>query len=70
MSYCRFSDTSDVYVFHHVAGFFECCGCALPDVEFMFHTETASGMLEHLKAHQEADHLVPQYAIDRLKEEE
>ena len=36
----------------------------------MFHTETASGMLEHLKAHQEADHLVPQYAIDRLKEEE
>ena len=29
MSYCRFSDGSDVYMFHHVAGYVECCGCRL-----------------------------------------
>ena len=28
MSYCRFSD-GDVYLFHHVDGFIECCACRL-----------------------------------------
>ena len=27
MSYARFSDYSDVYIYHHYQGFIECCGC-------------------------------------------
>ena len=31
MSYCRFSDNSDVYVFHHVGGYYQCCSCLLAE---------------------------------------
>lgn len=30
MSYCRFSD-GDVYLYAHVGGGFECCGCSISD---------------------------------------
>lgn len=36
MSYCRFS-SGDVYMFHHVCGFVECCSCLLaPKVKTIF----------------------------------
>jgi hypothetical protein len=31
MSYCRFSE-GDVYMYHHVGGFVECCSCSLADL--------------------------------------
>jgi hypothetical protein len=31
MSYARFDDYSDVYMYHHYQGFIECCGCWISD---------------------------------------
>ena len=35
MSYCRFSD-GDVYMFEHVGGGIECCGCRLVEDRYVF----------------------------------
>lgn len=32
MSYARFSPFSDVYIFHHCAGYLSCCGCQFETV--------------------------------------
>ena len=29
MSYARFGERSDIYVYEHVGGYFECCACSL-----------------------------------------
>lgn len=31
MSYCRFGEDSDVYIYAHVGGGFECCACSLAE---------------------------------------
>lgn len=31
MSYARFDDYNDVYMYHHYQGFIECCGCWISD---------------------------------------
>lgn len=62
MSYARFgSGGSDVYVYEHVGGFIECCGCSLAKDEdggvfgFGFtHLKTAREAIEHLEKHREA----------------
>lgn len=65
MSYCRFFN-SDVYLFEHVGGYAECCGCSLRDnPEF----DTPLLALDHLLEHIEAGDYVPDYAIERLKVE-
>ena len=72
MSYVRFGKDSDVYVYHHYQGFLECCGCILdPEGEgWSFPSfKTRSEMITHLEEHKKAGHDVPEYAIDRLKEE-
>ena len=61
MSYARFSETSDVYVFAHVGGFVQCCGCALGD-EWDFHS--AAEVVAHLREHEEAGHVVPEHLFD------
>lgn len=58
MSFERFS-SSDVYIYEHVSGFIECCGChlALPDDEGFFGYErlkTPREALVHLDAHEAA----------------
>lgn len=62
MSYVRWSEQSDVYVFL-ADGHLECCGCDLGD-EWAFYS--TDDMLAHLRAHQAAGHTVPQYAFDGL----
>ena len=32
MSYCRWSDDSDVYLYAHVSGGWECCGCSMGEL--------------------------------------
>jgi len=60
MSFERFS-TSDIYIFEHVGGFIECCGCWLGDdwteggVEFP-HFDTPREALSHLNVHENAGH--------------
>lgn len=58
MSFERFS-SSDVYIYEHVGGFIECCGCVLATAEegeiFGFtHLKTPREALAHLDAHEAA----------------
>ena len=58
MSFERFS-SSDVYIFEHVGGFIECCGCSLTEVDegeiFGFaKLTTPREALAHLDAHEAA----------------
>ncbi len=60
MSFERFS-SSDIYIYDHVGGFIECCGCSLAKDEdggvfgFGFtRLETPREALAHLDAHEEA----------------
>lgn len=61
MSFERFS-TSDVYVFEHVGGFIQCCGCMLADYSFDNDSEafpelaTPREALAHLDEHETAGH--------------
>lgn len=66
MSYCRFGPDSDVYVFQHVGGGWECCGCLFGD---SLRAETREEMLSHLEDHIKTGHTVPEHAIARLKAE-
>jgi hypothetical protein len=75
MSYCRFGcDRSNVYVFLEDDGL-TCCGCCLEpkgqgfDKWGDFWSKTYTGMLEHLEAHKNKGHSVPEYAIERLRAE-
>lgn len=58
MSFERFG-SSDIYIYEHVGGFIECCGCSLADPEeheifgFM-HLKTPREALAHLDLHEEA----------------
>jgi hypothetical protein len=69
MSYCRFAwDNSDVYVFGIGNNEFQCCGCLLQE-HSSFYCNGQEAMIKHLLEHRKAGHVVPQHAIDRLKEE-
>ena len=57
MSFARFS-SSDIYIFEHVGGFIQCCGCSIVDPEdgeiFGFaELKTPREALAHLDAHEE-----------------
>lgn len=74
MSYARFGwDGSDVYVYEHVSGFIECCGCNLvepEDPDFMYGSaqlKTARLALEHLEEHVSAGQTVPADTFERIK---
>ena len=66
MSFARFS-SSDVYIFEHVGGFIQCCGCWLDGGNFGLSVEdnedswfvnlkTPREALAHLDRHEEAGH--------------
>mgnify|MGYP000225717052 CR=1 FL=1 len=57
MSFERFS-TSDIYMYEHVGGFIECCGCWFSDwdVEAFPQFKTPYEALMHLAAHEKAGH--------------
>lgn len=57
MSFERFS-TSDIYMFEHVGGFIECCGCWFTDwdTEQFPQLATPREALEHLDRHELAGH--------------
>ena len=77
MSYCRFGDDSDVYLYEHVDGFYECCSCRLMKFEkglpFDMHESkkllNLSEVLAHLLKHKKKGHKVPDYAFKRALEE-
>lgn len=62
MSFSRFGE-ADVYVFEHVGGFIQCCGCPLAQGEIgiddnfgMYDAKTPREMLEHLEKHEALGH--------------
>ena len=75
MSYSRFSDDSDVYIFHHVNGFIQCCGCLLnPGDPFSYETRdpefySRSEAIAHLERHVARGHNVPHHAFDSIRRE-
>ena len=71
MSYCRFYD-SDAYIYEHVGGFIECCGCFITEPEDgelvgFYRANTAREMLAHIDEHIAAGDYIPQSAIERIK---
>ena len=73
MAYARWGKDSDVYVFEHVAGHYECCGCLIvpedEDGESYFKCNTPELMWNHLVEHTLRGDRVPQHAFDRLEGE-
>ncbi len=79
MSYCRFGDDSDVYLYQTVTGRFECCACKLlgldrrflPDFELRKSKELGNlaHALTHLMKHKKKGHKVPDYALGRILDE-
>lgn len=68
MSYARFGADSDVYMYHHVGGFIDCCACSLNEGKRTL-LNTRSEAISHLIKHKEAGHMVPEHTIERLQEE-
>ena len=66
MSYCRFSEDSDVYLYPHVYGNYQCCACKLGEMDILL---TLEEVLKHLQAHRNAGHKVPEYAFERVEAE-
>lgn len=68
MSYCRFSE-GDVYMYWNIYGGIECCGCKLRTdyISPRFYSRTEA--IKHLELHIANNHIVPDRAIKRLKEE-
>ena len=61
MSYARFGESSNVYVYAHYRGFIECCGCSLSDT-WDYHSRQA--IVDHMQEHVTAGHMVPAYLLE------
>lgn len=66
MSYARFGNGSDVYVYLDVAGHLSCCACSLSDDWQHYSTDA---MVSHLAEHEAVGHAVPDFTIPALKAE-
>jgi hypothetical protein len=66
MSYIRFGEEdSSVYVYEHVNGWIDCCGCSiLPDCGKFYTSEAAAA---HLREHLAAGDHVPDSVFDDVK---
>lgn len=64
MSFARFSETSDVYIFSHYLGYIECCGCALVGT---FEADSLEEILDHISEHRIAGHKIPEGLEDFMK---
>lgn len=65
MSYARFGDDSDVYVYVSDRGL-ECCWCTLQPKSETFRSNAA--MIVHLEEHQASGHVVPERVFVRLRD--
>lgn len=69
MSYCRRNPgKSDVYLYAPMRGGVTCCGCDLDNDKILWFRTNVQALV-HLREHVAAGHLVPSYAIQRLREE-
>lgn len=57
MSYQRFGDKSDMYVYYNVGGWLECCACRLKHEQHKSYiTYSRKDMLKHMVQHRKAGH--------------
>ena len=75
MSYIRFSDDSDVYVYVGDKGI-TCCSCRLNPIKDGFHLDICfdgkgmyTKMISHLEQHKRSGHKIPSIAIKRIRED-
>lgn len=61
MSYARFGEGSDVYVYPDTGGYVACCGCSIGD-KWDFHS--APEVVAHMREHVLAGNTVPDYLLD------
>jgi hypothetical protein len=65
MSYCRWSDDSDVYVYDDICGAIACRECILLGRSQYF--ESRADAVAHLRAHEDAGHKVPDGVIEEIE---
>jgi hypothetical protein len=63
LSYCRWSDKSDVYIYADTAGYYCCCGCCRMPERNSYHAAAAERMFSHMLRHVRAGDKVPRYAL-------
>lgn len=68
MSYSRFDNSSDVYVFMSIHGHLECCGCSV--VGGTFYAYSTEQMCNHLDEHRNLGDSVPDEIEDLLWEDD
>ena len=73
MSYARFDDYSDVYMYHHYMGFIECCGCWISDEIPEGYEDVPASRLEtprrairHLMEHISRGYKVSEITFERI----
>lgn len=64
MSFARFSETSDVYIYSHYLGYIECCGCVLFG---SFEADSLQEILDHISEHRVAGHKIPEGLEEFMK---
>lgn len=70
MSYVRWSDDSDLYIFDDMSGGITCCACLLSDGGRKlrdFNVATQGEMIAHVEEHIARGHDVPNYVIRGLR---
>lgn len=65
MSYARFGDESDVYVYYSGDNVYCCCACKLEDNWY----HGGRSIIDHLEEHVAAGHRVPAYCLEALRED-
>lgn len=68
MSYCRNSQTSDVYVYKNLENQIICCSCSLCN-KSDFKTKNPEEIYQHLMHHKQSGDKVPGHAFDLLEKE-
>jgi len=69
MSYCRFGKDSDVYMYMHVLGHIDCCGCSISQDGLSVALYSKTDALFHLVEHIIAGDAVLPRALSRLLNE-
>jgi hypothetical protein len=75
MAYCRFDAKSDLYLYHHIDGYWECCACRLtkktgnPPWYRSVRFTSLQAVWAHFADHIAHGHEVPPRALKRVAQE-
>jgi hypothetical protein len=68
VAYLRYSETCKVYLYRHVDGFYECCGCLLAPNIYPFPQFDQEAAADHVLLHKAARHLPDEMAITAIEQ--